>query len=184
MHTCVVVAGNDDEEEGGENGEIVSCVVGSFVSSAKLSRRMQTLLMPDRTRHKSLFYIMTLGTVTNHRKSGLASALIDWVESLVEQDPACGGVYLHVITYNISAIHFYERLGFYRVEEIPDYYEIDGKRYASYLYAKYFHGNRGHRDVVRMVSRAVLSFWRSITYWIPSGGGSANQNSSRSSLSR
>ena len=112
---------------------------------------------------------MTLGTVMEHRKTGLATAMIEWVESLVEQDSACGGIYLHVITYNDSAIRFYERLGFYRVEEIPDYYDIDGQKYSSYLYAKYFNGNRGHRDVFRVVSRAVLSFFRQLSYWIPSG---------------
>lgn len=130
---------------------------------------MQALLMPDKSRFKRLFYIMTLGTVTEHRSAGLGTSLVKWVESLVQQDSACGGVYLHVITYNDTAIRFYERLGFHRVEEIPDYYDIDGKKYASYLYVKYFHGNRGHRDVLRVFGRAFLTFLRQITYWIPSG---------------
>ena len=174
LHTCVAVASpehGDEEMTAGElqQGEIVSCAVGSFVSSNKMSRRMQAMLLPDR-RFKRLFYVMTLGTVTEHRSSGLATAMIQWVESLVKQDSACGGIYLHVITYNAPAIRFYERLGFYRVEEIPEYYEIDGQKYASFLYAKYFNGNRGHRDFFRVVSRAVLSFLRQITYWIPGGG--------------
>jgi ribosomal protein S18 acetylase RimI-like enzyme len=38
--------------------------------------------------------------------------------TMVEQVPSCGGIYLHVITYNAAAIKFYERLGFYRIEEI------------------------------------------------------------------
>ena len=158
------------------DGQIVSCVVGSFIPLAKLSRRMQALLLPDKTRFRRLFYIMTLGTVDEHRKTGLASALVRWVESLVQQDPACGGVYLHVITYNDSAIRFYERLGFYRVEEIPDYYEIEGRKFSSYLYAKYYNGNRGHRDIVRVVRQAFMSLLRNIAYWIPSGGG--NRHSS------
>lgn len=185
LHTCVAVVGgggcnddndnnnNDNDEEMSRevpsDNEIVSCVVGSFVSVTKLSRRMQSMLLPDPRRHRRLFYIMTLGTVTEHRSSGLATAMIQWVESLVQQDPACGGIYLHVITYNTPAIRFYERLGFYRVEEIPDYYDIDGQKYASFLYAKYFNGNRGHRDVFRAVSRAFLSLLRQISYWIPGG---------------
>ena len=178
LHTCVAVAADDDDDNPATNdeempspqGEIVSCVVGSYVSAAKLSRRMQAMLLPDTRRYKRLFYVMTLGTVTEHRGAGLATAMIQWVESLVKQDAACGGVYLHVITYNTAAIRFYERLGFYRVEEIPEYYDIDGQKYASYLYAKYFNGNRGHRDVFRVVSRAFLSLLRHITYWIPTGG--------------
>lgn len=137
---------------------------------------MQALLVPDKTRFRRLFYIMTLGTVEEHRKTGLASVLLRWIESLVQQDPLCGGIYLHVIAYNESAIRFYERLGFYRVEEIPDYYEIDGQKYASYLYAKYFHGNRGHWDLVRVVRQALMSLWRNIAYWIPSGGGDSKSS--------
>lgn len=192
LYTCVAVAdkdGIDDEEallssdgqgnSSNSNNNIAACVVGSYISSTKMSRRMQALLMPDKGRFKRLFYIMTLGTVTEYRNAGLGSALVKWVEALVQEDSACGGVYLHVITYNDTAIRFYERLGFYRVEEIPDYYDIDGKKYASYLYAKYFNGNRGHRDVLRVFGRALLSFLRHLTYWIPNGGersGSDNKN--------
>lgn len=166
LYTCIAIAGDDEETS---QGEIAACVVGSFVSSSKMSRRMQALLMPDKTRHSRLFYIMTLGTVTEHRNAGLGSALVGWIESVVQNDSACGGVYLHVITYNETAIRFYERLGFYRVEEIPDYYDIDGKKYASYLYAKYFNGNRGHFSVLRVMGRALLAFLRHLTYWIPNG---------------
>ena len=168
LNTRVATVGHDEESS---DGQIVSCVVGSFIPWAKLSRRMQALLLPDKARFRRLFYIMTLGTVEEHRKTGLASSLVRWVESLVQQDPACGGVYLHVIKYNDSAIRFYERLGFYRVEEIPDYYEIDGQKYASYLYAKYYHGNRGHRDFVRVVRQAFMSLLRNIVYWIPTTTG-------------
>lgn len=166
LYTRVVVAG--DDVEGGSANEVAACVVGSFTSASRMSHRSQALLLPDKKRFRRLFYIMTLGTVTEHRGAGLATELLEWVERLVQRDTSCGGVYLHVITNNETAIRFYERLGYARVEELPDYYEIHGEKYPSYLYAKYFHGNRGHRDVVRMMARAFLSVWRHFTHIIPS----------------
>jgi ribosomal protein S18 acetylase RimI-like enzyme len=167
LYTRVVVAGDDVEAGQPSVNEMAACVVGPFTSSSRMTRRTQALLLPDKKRFKRLFYIMTLGTVTEHRQGGLATALLEWVEHLVQRDTSCGGVYLHVITNNATAIRFYERLGYSRVEELPDYYEIHGKKYPSYLYAKYFHGNRGHRDVVRMVARAFLTVWRQITHILP-----------------
>ena len=49
-------------------------------------------------------------------------------------------VYLHVIPYNKGAIRLYEKLGYYQVSTIPNYYQIDHKNYDCYLYAKYYHG--------------------------------------------
>jgi ribosomal protein S18 acetylase RimI-like enzyme len=83
---------------------------------------------------------MTLGAVPMHRQCGLGTALIENCMEEVERDTSCGVLYLHVITSNQAAIRFYEKLGFYRVQEIPNYYTIDGKLYGCYLYAKYYHG--------------------------------------------
>jgi ribosomal protein S18 acetylase RimI-like enzyme len=164
-HTATTLAtGNIEEEE-----TIVSCLVGSFVHASRFSRHLRSLLLPDSTRYRRMFYIMTLGTITAHRQMGLGSAMVEYVESsLVQQDPTCGGIYLHVITHNKAAIRFYERLGFHFVEEISDYYEIEGQKYASYLYAKYLNGNRGHYDVFAILGRAFYAFWRQVSHWIPS----------------
>ena len=124
-----------------EKDEIVAGLVGAIVPIRKLNKMSRNLLLPQPQNHERLFYIMTLGTVTEHRNGGLASSLIEeCIQHVVQPDRRCGAVYLHVITLNHSAIRFYERLGFWRVQEIPDYYTIDGINYNCYLYAKYFHG--------------------------------------------
>jgi ribosomal protein S18 acetylase RimI-like enzyme len=133
LYTCLAVCNSNATVSSKYNSveheqdEIVACVVGGFVEATKLSGAMQSLLITDRQRHKRLLYIMTLGTVTNLRNAGVATMLIEKCMEQVEQDPSCGVLYLHVITSNHAAIRFYEKLGFYRVREIENYYSIDGE---------------------------------------------------------
>jgi ribosomal protein S18 acetylase RimI-like enzyme len=87
-----------------------------------------------------MFYIMTLGSSEKFRGRGLGSKLINECINICEQVPSCGVIYLHVITYNSTAIRFYERLGFHRIKEIKDYYTIHNESYNCYLYAKFVNG--------------------------------------------
>ena len=104
---------NDDTED-----TIVACVVGALVNANKLNSASRQLLISDVERHCRLFYIMTLGTVSNYRHAGIGTALVEKCIEQVMNDPCCGVLYLHVITLNHAAIRFYERLGFWRVQEI------------------------------------------------------------------
>ena len=120
---------------------IVACIVGAMIDGPMLSPEMQSLLLPDPERHPHLFYIMTLGTADDYRQHGLASFLVQQcIAQQIETDSSCGTLYLHVLDTNQAAIRFYEKLGFYRVKLIPNYYTIDGEMRHCYLYAKYFHG--------------------------------------------
>lgn len=104
---------------------------------------------------------MTLGTVRAYRQEGLATSLVErCIDQVVAPDPSCGALYLHVITSNTQAIRFYEGLGFWRVEEIADYYTIDGEHHNCYLYAKYFHGNHGHLDLLTLLSAFPAAAWQ------------------------
>lgn len=143
---------------------ILACIVAAIVPISRLNRISRNLLLPDPHTHRRACYIMTLGTVTEYRKEGLATQLVQrCMEELVMEDPSCGALYLHVITSNQSAIRFYEqRLGFWRVQEIPDYYTIDDHHYNCFLYAKYFHGNRGHLDVFKILSWLISSMWKKV----------------------
>jgi ribosomal protein S18 acetylase RimI-like enzyme len=161
LFTCVAVGG--DEEH---SARICGCVVGCFLRArSHLSPRLRNLLLPSH--HERAFYIMTLGVVRSRRKSGLGSHLVQLCQRLVEQDPDCGVLYLHVITFNAGAIRLYENLGFYRVEEIVDYYTIGGKQYNALLFAKYFHGNRGHRDLFSLAKETAAVFWRQVVGTLP-----------------
>lgn len=115
---------------------IVGCLVGCFMKTTNLSKKTQELLVSEREHFSFLFYIMTLGTIEKYRRTGLGTLLIRRCTEMVEKERRCGGLYLHVITYNNSAINFYHKLKFHRVTEIENYYKIDGKSYNCYLYSK------------------------------------------------
>lgn len=146
-----------------DDDEIVACVVGSFVEASRMSAETAQLLVADPTQHTRMFYLMTLGTVTEFRHLRLATMLVQRVMSIVEEDAQCACLYLHVITFNQAAIRFYEKLGFYRVTEMKDYYRIDDKNYNCYIYAKSFHGNRTHIDYYYLLTNLVTSIWRTVT---------------------
>jgi histone acetyltransferase MCC1 len=145
------------------NDSIVACIVGSKVEASRLSSETVDLLLSDPTRYKRMFYIMTLGTVTEYRQYGIATKLLKQITELVQQDNECGALYLHVITFNVAAIRFYEKLGFYRVTEMKDYYRIGDKNYNCYIYAKYYHGNRGQLDYYYLLTRLVSNIWKRVT---------------------
>ena len=143
--------------------QIVACIVGSKVEASRLSRETVELLLSDPFRYKRMFYIMTLGTVKEFRQYGLATKLLEQVMDMVQADEGCGTLYLHVITFNVAAIRFYEKLGFYRVTEMKDYYRIDDQNYNCYVYAKYYHGNRGQMDYYYLLTNLVTNLWKRVT---------------------
>ena len=101
-----------------EEDYIIACVVGSMLDVIRLDKETGSLLVSDRFRHTQVFYIMTLGTVSDFRNARLATSLVEKCINIAEKNEQCGAIYLHVITFNTTAIRFYERLGFYRVKEI------------------------------------------------------------------
>ena len=51
-------------------------------------------------------------------------------------------------------IQFYEKLGFYQMKEIVEYYTIDGTLHNCYLYAKFINGN------YRSLYNVFYDMWR------------------------
>eukprot|EP00585_Thalassiosira_rotula_P020208 CAMPEP_0196208540 /NCGR_PEP_ID=MMETSP0912-20130531/9099_1 /TAXON_ID=49265 /ORGANISM="Thalassiosira rotula, Strain GSO102" /LENGTH=114 /DNA_ID=CAMNT_0041483343 /DNA_START=37 /DNA_END=381 /DNA_ORIENTATION=+ len=108
---------------------------------------------------------MTLGTSRKFRRCGLGSLLVERVVDVIrEEREECGALYLHVITYNLGAIRLYERMGFARVKEIKDYYTINSVNYDCFLYARYFHGNRGHKTTFGVLYDLASSIIRKLSY--------------------
>jgi ribosomal protein S18 acetylase RimI-like enzyme len=162
LFTCIAVPGDEEDPS-----RICACIVGCFLhAKSHLSPRLRNLLLPSQ-RHSRAFYIMTLGVVPSCRKAGLGSQLVQRCQQLVEDDPSCGVLYLHVITFNAGAIRLYEKLGFYRVEEIENYYTIEGRHYNAFLFAKYFHGNRGHRDLLSLLRESARTLWKAVAASLP-----------------
>jgi len=68
-----------------------------------------------------------------------------WFSSLLPPPPhphAVKAIYLHVLTTNNPAIHFYEKSKFMKLRMVPYFYEIDNESHDSYLYILYL--NDGH----------------------------------------
>ena len=107
-----------DMECGGAD-QIISCIIGGFVKCSEIKDgKIANTLIRNRHIHPRMFYIMTLGNTERFRKQRLGTKMINDCLKMIEKVPTCGVVYLHVITYNNAAIKFYEKLGFYRIEEI------------------------------------------------------------------
>jgi histone acetyltransferase MCC1 len=119
---------------------IAACLVGSFLNYDQVSNTTRQLLIPNYEQYTTLFYIMTLGTQELYRHYGIGTILINKCLYYASQNNKCGCIYLHVITSNIPAIKFYEKLGFVRIIEIDNYYTIDQQHYNCYLYAKLLNG--------------------------------------------
>jgi ribosomal protein S18 acetylase RimI-like enzyme len=115
---------NDDElsliETGSNNAinPVVGVIVGAFMSIRETNIQSLKKLVRNPKTHDRLFYIMTLGSSHSMRRKGLSTRLVSDCIRLVRQVKDCGAIYLHVITHNEAAIQFYEKLGFYRIEEI------------------------------------------------------------------
>ena len=115
---------------------------------------------------QTLVYILTLGVVETYRNLGIgeiificshilkclislpiwswiaASTLIREVLKYASSIPTCRAVYLHVISYNNPAIHFYKKMLFKCVRRLHDFYFINGQHYDSYLFVYYVNGGR------------------------------------------
>jgi histone acetyltransferase MCC1 len=169
---------------------IVACVVGCFIKATTLSGQLQKLLITNSQKHQRLFYIMTVGTTL--RNQGIGTLLIEKCIQQVLQDKSCGVLYLHVLTTNFAAIQMYEQLGFHRAIEIPNYYTINCVRHNCYLYAKFYHGNRGHQVpssnilqsswcTVREYCTNLSGKWNDamVKYFIPNTSYSTNDNNER-----
>uniref|UniRef100_A0A4W6F641 N-alpha-acetyltransferase 60 n=1 Tax=Lates calcarifer TaxID=8187 RepID=A0A4W6F641_LATCA len=78
-------------------------------------------------------YILSLGVVKEFRKHGIGSLLLD---------NHCKAIYLHVLTTNNTAIHFYENRDFRQHHYLPYYYSIRGVLKDGFTYVLYING--GH----------------------------------------
>lgn len=91
-------------------------------------------------------YILTLGVIKRLRRRGIATLLvknlIQNLQSITTMKNNCKAIYLHVLTTNMYAIRFYEKLQFQRYKLLPLYYSINDCAYDGYSYVYYLNG--GH----------------------------------------
>uniref|UniRef100_A0A8C0YEK9 N-alpha-acetyltransferase 60 n=1 Tax=Cyprinus carpio carpio TaxID=630221 RepID=A0A8C0YEK9_CYPCA len=107
-------------------------------------------------------YILSLGVVKEFRKHGIGSLLLDSLKehiSTTAQDH-CKAIYLHVLTTNNTAIHFYENRDFKQHHYLPYYYSIRGVLKDGFTYVLYING--GHPpwtlfDYIHHIGSALAS---------------------------
>ncbi|XP_071712051.1 histone acetyltransferase MCC1-like isoform X2 [Rutidosis leptorrhynchoides] len=113
--------------------------------------------------------IVSWGAVDRNRPDGQNDELIGFVTariimakettSLIREVIKFGSsmpngraVYLHVISYNNSAIHLYQKMSFHCVRRLHDFYYINGRHYDAYLFIYYVNGGRSPCSPLELVT--------------------------------
>ena len=139
-----------------ENPEEKEIIIGAILSKVRPNDEVAGEISRERNRQTSFLrswaswlrslitcapvpgaYIMTLGVVDECRRLGIGTKLIDETIRVLNQEwKACQVLYLHVVTYNETAIRFYQRNQFLTLKIEEDHYTIMDKNYNAILLYK------------------------------------------------
>ncbi|KAI5932430.1 N-alpha-acetyltransferase 60 [Manis javanica] len=111
-------------------GAIVGMIVAEIKSRTKIHKEDGDILASNFSVDTQVAYILSLGVVKEFRKHGIGSLLLESLKdhiSTTAQDH-CKAIYLHVLTTNSTAIHFYENRDFKQHHYLPYYYSIPAAR--------------------------------------------------------
>ncbi|KAL4659079.1 N-alpha-acetyltransferase 60 [Arapaima gigas] len=125
-------------------GSIVGMIVAEIKGRTKVHKEDGDILASSFPTDTQVAYILSLGVVKEFRKHGIGSLLLDSLKdhiSTTAQDH-CKAIYLHVLTTNNTAIHFYENRDFKQHHYLPYYYSIRGVLKDGFTYVLYING--GH----------------------------------------
>lgn len=125
-------------------GGIVGMIVAEIKGRTKVHKEDGDILASSFPVDTQVAYILSLGVVKEFRKQGIGSLLLDSLKehiSTTAQDH-CKAIYLHVLTTNNTAIHFYENRDFRQHHYLPYYYSIRGVLKDGFTYVLYING--GH----------------------------------------
>ncbi|XP_033934248.1 N-alpha-acetyltransferase 60 [Pseudochaenichthys georgianus] len=125
-------------------GGIVGMIVAEIKGRTKVHKEDGDILASSFPVETQVAYILSLGVVKDFRKHGIGSLLLDSLKehiSTTAQDH-CKAIYLHVLTTNTTAIHFYENRDFRQHHYLPYYYSIRGVLKDGFTYVLYING--GH----------------------------------------
>ncbi|XP_075224379.1 N-alpha-acetyltransferase 60 isoform X1 [Lycorma delicatula] len=126
------------------DGIIIGLIIAEIKTYVKLNREDQDILSPSFGKSTCVGYILSLGVSEKHRRNGIASLLLDNLIShlTVSENSDCKAIFLHVLTTNSAAIHFYEHRRFRLHSFLPYYYSIKGRCKDGFTYVLYING--GH----------------------------------------
>ncbi|XP_071712050.1 histone acetyltransferase MCC1-like isoform X1 [Rutidosis leptorrhynchoides] len=141
----------DRNRPDGQNDELIGFVTARIIM-AKESEIEDMLIFDQSRSDQALVYILTLGVVESYRNFGIATSLIREVIKFGSSMPNGRAVYLHVISYNNSAIHLYQKMSFHCVRRLHDFYYINGRHYDAYLFIYYVNGGRSPCSPLELVT--------------------------------
>ncbi|XP_051125830.1 histone acetyltransferase MCC1-like isoform X1 [Andrographis paniculata] len=141
----------DQSQPNAQSDELIGFVTARIVS-AKDSEIQDLLSFDSSKTDQTLVYILTLGVVESYRNLGIASSLIHEVIKYASSISTCRAVYLHVISYNIPAMHLYKKMSFQCLRRLYNFYFINGQHYDSYLFVCYVNGERSPCSPLELVT--------------------------------
>ncbi|CAK7333673.1 unnamed protein product [Dovyalis caffra] len=149
----------DRSRPNGQSDELIGFVTARIVLAKETE--IGDLLRYDPSKpDQTLVYILTLGVVETYRNLGIARSLICQVIKYASRIPTCRAVYLHVISYNIPAIHLYKKMSFKCIRRLQGFYLINGQHYDSFLFVYYVNGGRSPCSPLELLI-AVVSYMTS-----------------------
>ncbi|CAG7718501.1 unnamed protein product [Allacma fusca] len=123
------------------DGKIIGLIVAELKHGKDLNREDKDILCESQTKF-SAAYILSLGVVNSRRRQGIASLLLSNLLNHLST-LQCKAIYLHVLTSNEPALHFYEKHHFRVHKFLPYYYSIGGRAKDGFTYVLYLNGGHG-----------------------------------------
>ena len=124
--------------------------------SDNLNYEEEVKLLFSRDKYYYCAYIMSLGVIDECRKMGIGTNMLRSIFNYAIYSDICVGVYLNVISSNVSGKKFYEKNGFVKVNNLKDFYDIEGKKYESDVYIKIF--TRKEKDSRSQYIYSMMTF--------------------------
>jgi ribosomal protein S18 acetylase RimI-like enzyme len=130
-------------------GAIIGLIVAEIKPYAKLNEEDRGILCSSFGIDSLVGYILSLGVRRAYRRNGIASLLLEQLLAHVTapERSSVKAVFLHVLSSNTPAIHFYQRCHFRLHSFLPYYYYIKGKCKDGFTYVLYVNGGHAPRGI-------------------------------------
>jgi RimJ/RimL family protein N-acetyltransferase len=87
--------------------------------------------------------LLGMGVHRQHRRLGLAGALLSHANQWALAETALEWIDLHVLSANERAIRLYQRAGFEKVGEMPEMFKFDGRAFSDLMMTKHIRKEAG-----------------------------------------
>lgn len=121
---------------------IIGLIVAEIKPYANLNKEDRGILCTSLGKESLVGYILSLGVRRSYRRNGIATLLLEQLLAHVTapERSSVKAVFLHVLSSNAPAIHFYQRCHFRLHSFLPYYYSIRGICKDGFTYVLYVNG--------------------------------------------